>query len=227
LARWSKDGKPVPGVVIGMAHTNRDVAKFLGDQKIRTDDLGQFLFRNVPAGEPYVIYGLMESCRAHGAIGTRPVNTGPEGSSKDVGTLIVEPGFRLTGRVVLSDGKPLPAGIRASLSRRQAWDVQIADVTADGRFTFTGLPAEGYTLSAAVPGYHLSAKNASYEALNGSFLEGRVDQNVEGLRLLLEPGKFARPDFGRFTPEDFQAMQRRRNELLQGAPASADSDKPR
>jgi hypothetical protein len=72
-----------------------------------------------------------------------------------------------------------------------------------------------------------SAKNASYEALNGSFLEGRVDQNVEGLRLLLEPGKFARPNFGRFTPEDFQAMQRRRNELLQGAPASADSDKAR
>jgi hypothetical protein len=162
----------------------------------------------------------LESCRLHGAIKAQAVHLEADGTTKDIGVLTMEPALRLAGRVVLADDRPLPTGIRMSLSREGAWDSQVAEVAADGSFAFTGLPAERYSLHTRVAGYHLSSKNASYDFTSGLSLVGRVDKDITGLRLLLEPGVPQRPDFSRFTATDFQRMERRRNQALQGAPAT-------
>src|SRR5262249_44947430 len=149
---------------------------------------GVFQIRNVPPEEVLNLYGLLNSLREHGAVGVREVRTGKSGSVSDMGDLEIKAGHKLSGRVVLADGKPVPPGTRALLAREEAWDVQQAVVDKEGRFTLTGLPPELYSLSVNVKGYHLSPKNASTDLLNGFRLLGTVREDTEGLRVLLEPG---------------------------------------
>jgi hypothetical protein len=104
-----------------------------------------------------------------------------------VGDLPVGVGYRLSGRVVLSDGKPIPAGVRVHVSREEAWDSQEMLVGTDGAFMFEGLPSERFTLSADVPGYRFSPKNASSGRLNQFGLLDAVKADVTDLRLLYEP----------------------------------------
>jgi hypothetical protein len=217
-----KNGKPSPGIVVGLVQSDRNSATFLGEQKIRTDQDGQFLMRNVPAHESYVIYGQMDSCRQHGAIKARSVLSGADGKVLDVGALNMEPRLRLTGRIMLSDQKPLPAGTRVSLSREQAWDVQVADAAADGSFSFYGLPAEGYTLSSKVAGYHFSSKNVSIDE-NGFRIAGRIEKDISRLSILLEPGAYKMPQ--QFPQKHYEEAERRRRQPIEGAPNLA--EKPR
>jgi hypothetical protein len=162
----------------------------------------------------------MASLRGHGAVGVREVRTGKSGSVSNVGDLEVGVGHRLSGTVVLADGKPVPAGTRVVLSREEAWDTQQALVDDEGRFVLTGLPAERYSLSANVRGYHHSAKNASLDLLNNFGLVGTIREDIEGLRLLLEPGPRpeVRPDFDR---KAIDVWSRRREAPLRGAPVDA------
>jgi hypothetical protein len=118
---------------------------------------------------------------------------------------------------VLADAKVLPAGSRVLISREEAWDHQIAEVDGKGAFVFEGLPTECFRLSVNVPGYHVSPKNASYDLLNKHGLLGIVHTDIEGLHLLLEPGKDSeRP--GGLDSAQYEEYRRRRNSQLRGAP---------
>jgi len=215
--RLFKGGKPLAGVAVGAAQKARNVETFVGEFKAATDAKGVFELRNVPAEDTLTLYGLMSSVSAHGAVAAREVRTGKSGSVSDVGDLEVKPGHTLSGRVVLADGKPVPAGTRVLLSREEAWDSAQAVVDKEGRFTFTHLPAEPYSLSVNVKGYHLSPRNASVDLLNGFRLLGVVREDVAGLRLLLEPGPGpARED--RSDAKFWEEYRRRRESPLRGAP---------
>lgn len=225
LGEVRKDGKALAGVTLGLAQRSRRAETFLGDSQISTDEQGRFLFRNVAAHESYYLYGLIDSLRPQGAIPVRDLQTGASGTAADVGVLAVQAGHRLTGRVVLADGKPVPPGTQVVLAREQAWDHTVAVAAADGRFTFTGLPSERYTLSARVPGYHISPKNASVDPLNGFRLLGVIETDIDGLRLLLEPGRQPLPDSSRFNQANLAEYQRRQQSPLQGAPAETQGRK--
>jgi hypothetical protein len=186
--RLVKGGKPLAGVAVGAAQKERNVETFVGEFQAATDDKGVFQIRNVPAEDSLVLYGLMSSLGKHGAVGARAVRTGKSGSVSAVGDVEVKPGHKLSGRVALADGKPVPAGTRVMLSREEAWDSAQAVVDKEGRFSFAGLPPEQYSLTVNVKGYHLSPKNVSTDLLNGFRLLGVVREDIAGLRLLLEPG---------------------------------------
>ena len=102
--------------------------------------------------------------------------------------LAVEPAHTLAGRVVLSDGKPVPGGTRLLVGREGAWDTQSATLDDEGRFRMEGLPAEQVSVSVRVPGYRLSAKNKAVDANNPFVLSGDIDGDIKGLTILLEPG---------------------------------------
>jgi len=114
---------------------------------------------------------------------------------KDAGDLAIEPGLRMVGRVVLSDGGVIPPDAKVFLSRDDAWDTATTDLRPDGRFEFSDVPAGSVNLGVRIAGYRISEKNRSLDRLNGSTLVGRIDQDIVGLELLLEPGKFMPPDF--------------------------------
>ena len=146
------------------------------------------------------------------------MKTGAHGSTLDVGDVEVHPGHRLTGRLVLADGKPVPPGTRVLASRDEAWDSQTATVGPDGRFAFTGVPEERVSLTASVRGYHPSPRNASFDLLNPFGLLGMIEGDVEDLRFLLDPGQ--RPAYRRLTAEENAEYRRRRGSVLR-APGRA------
>jgi hypothetical protein len=214
--RIVKGGRPVPGAAVGVVQKDRDVEKFVGEYRAAADADGVFRIPNVPPNDTFVAYGLMDSLKDLGAVAAWTLKTGATGAAADVGDLAVTPGLRLSGRLVLSDGKPVPGGTRVMLSREEAWDSQQAVAAADGSFTFVGLPAEQFHLSANAKGYVASPKNASYELLNGFGLFGRVDADISGLLLLMDPGgRSSPPDFNK-DPKLYEEYKRRREAPLRG-----------
>jgi Carboxypeptidase regulatory-like domain len=215
--RVVKNGQPLPDVGMGIVQVDRNVIGYLGHFEFGTDRASRFAFANIPPNQTWYFYGLMDSLKAHGSIPIRTVKTEGHGSTLELGDIEVQPGYRLSGRLVLSDGKPAPAETRVLVGRETAWDTQTVTVDADGRFSFTGLPPEQLDLSTRIRGYHPSEKNASLDMLNRSGLVGTIGADIDGLRFLLEPGPDPEIDYHKFSREDHAENQRRRNSSLRGA----------
>jgi hypothetical protein len=95
----------------------------------------------------------------------------------------------------LSDGAPVPAGTELILGPNDAWDMRTIRVNSDGNFKTTGVPVGAYSLSARVPGYVCSDRNATLDRLNGGGIVGRIDHDLY-VEILLEPGNQRRPNMG-------------------------------
>ena len=221
----SREGKSLPGTVVGLVQVSRRSDTFLGATEISTDESGRFLFSNVAPNDRYYVYGIMSSLKVSGSLPAVELKAGGDGTTTDVGELEVVPGHRLAGRIVLSDGKPIPPHTRILVSREQAWDSQLAELDERGRFVVEGLPTEEYSVSSFIKGYRLSAKNECASPHNPGLLEGRVDRDVSDLTILYEPsggeerGAANRNDSG--SREAMKLFDDRRKRLIGGvAPAT-------
>jgi len=217
--RVVKQGRPLADVGMGIVQIDRNVEGYLGHFEFGTDRNGRFAFANIPPGQHWYLYGLMDSLKGSGSIPVRTLDTAAHGSTLDLSDIEVQPGYRLRGRLDVADGKPVPPETRVLASRELAWDVQTVTVGPDGRFSFTGLPPERLSLTTNVRGYHPSPKNASFDLLNRMGLLGTVQGDIDDLRFLLDPGPRPAIDYRRFSREDSAEYQRRRNCPLRGAPA--------
>lgn len=217
--RVVKDGRPLRDVGMGIVQVDRNVMGYLGHFEFGTDRDGRFAFANIPPMQSWYLYGLMDGRKGSGSIPVRNLKTEAHGSTLDLGDIEVQPGYRLTGRLVLADGKPVPPATRILASRDAAWDSQTVTVGPDGRFSFTGLPPERLSLSTNVRGYHSSPKNASLDLLNRMGLLGTVGGDIDDLRFLLEPGPTPEIDYRRFSREESAEYELRRDGPPRGAPA--------
>lgn len=208
--RVTLDGRPMPGISVGVVSVDRGMENYTGHFEIATDDAGRFSFFNLPAETEYYVYGLMESVGKFGAISQKKVRTRANGATTKVGDITIEPAHRLTGRIILADGKKPRAHTRLLVSRDEAWDSVEVEVGADGSFEVRGVPSEVIKLGVRIPGYRISPKNRSFDVLNGNGLQGRVEGDVDGLEMLLEKGAIIRPDTSGFTAADWDALPKYR-----------------
>ena len=201
-------GEPLSDVLVGVVTADRTCGNFFRGDELATDKDGFFALPNVPADREWVLYTTMHSLRGRGAMAPRIFRTGKDGGVVKLGELAVTPGHRLAGRVVLSDGQPIPPETRMFLGREQAWDHTEVVLGADGRFEFTDVPAESVGLSVRIRGYQFSKRNPSLDWLNGGIV-GRIAQDVTDLTLLMEPGEW-RYDRGEDGPsgEDRQPREK-------------------
>jgi protocatechuate 3,4-dioxygenase beta subunit len=216
--RVVKDGKPLPGLTLGMVQKSRNSETFVGEFQFATDADGWFHFVNIPPGDDFYLYGIMDSFKAHGALAARPVTTAEHGSTIELGTIEVQPGLTVSGRVVLSDDKPLPPHTRVLLGSEEAWDVQIVEAAPDGTFLFTSVPPGPYDLSANLRAYHPSKRNRSLDLLNPFRLLGMVPADRTNLRILYESGEMERLDRDS-SPAFWEEYRRRKEAPLEGVPA--------
>ncbi|HEV2970872.1 MAG TPA: hypothetical protein VGY55_12950 [Pirellulales bacterium] len=192
--RVADHGRPVASVRVGVIQADRQIETSVGPLEIGTDAHGEFLFANVPPDRDFNIYGIMDSLRDCGGISDRRIHVGADGSDMNVGDLAVEPAYRITGRLVLSDGKPLPPHTRILIGRENAWDSQIIEVDSSGSFTARGIPPELVNLHTQIDSYRLSNKNRSLEPYSARRLTGLVQKDIDGVLVLLEPGSNQRID---------------------------------
>ncbi len=184
-----RGSEPLKDVVVGLSTTDRTCGKFFNCDELATDKDGRFLIPNVPPGREFAFYSKMNSLHELGFTPGKVFTTGDSGTTLDIGTLAVQPGYRLSGRVVLSDGAAIPSHTRLFLGREKAWDNTEAELGAEGRFEFLSVPPEPVSLSVRVKGYKFSKRNPSLDWLNGGIV-GMMDGDITNLDLLLEPGQW-------------------------------------
>jgi hypothetical protein len=212
------DGKPLGNVEIGLIQEDRRVPRCTGERTIGTSADGRFQLSNIGPPGIWHLYAHMTSLGNRGATHYKAVEVEGDGTSADAGDLIVGPAYTLSGRIVLSDGKPVPSGTRVHIGLEDTWDSQIVMADEKGRFTAIGIPAEDVTVGVIVKGYRLTKSNLSLNLLNMTFLEGKVDQNISNLAVLLEPGEIERPNFDQQLAEATGQLQK---QPIQGAERNA------
>jgi hypothetical protein len=170
--RVMQDGKPVADAEVGLIGQKRggfgEALSIVGDpypeMRIGTQQDGTFAITNVPTGVHWFVYPKMESVAARGAAQPKAFLTAHPNEIVDVGGISLRPGYYLRGRVVLSDGKSIPEGMRVTLSAERVWDAQTVLIDEHGRFKFLGLPQGDYSISPSVRGYILADEQYSVRA---------------------------------------------------------------
>jgi hypothetical protein len=177
--RLVRDGKPVANAELGLSTHSRRSGEVLPEMRIGTKEDGTFAITNVPPGRVYYLFGKMDSLAGRGlAAQLIECETKDDGQEVDVGDIQVKPALTLRGRVVLSDGKPIPPDMRFNLFTDRASDVQSVVMTSDGRFEFKGLASGVYDVAPSVRGYRFAA---------GQTTEVMVHHDIDNLVLTLQP----------------------------------------
>jgi len=151
-------GNGLPGVTVQAVPTDRG-ERFPGWFEIGTDAHGRYDLPNLPADQDYRVCVRMDSIAGSGAtVPVRMVRAGKDDAITDGVDLTACTGATIAGRVVLSDGKPIPAGTRLMLDREATWDTAFISLGPDGRFAFHGVPpGEKMELVIQVRGYRLNS----------------------------------------------------------------------
>ena len=178
-------GKPVPDAQMGIVSVGRAMDQYHKEQRIGTMQNGMFSFSNVPTDVDWYVYAKMNSIAKFGATEAVKCTTKFDDQSLDVGEIQIRAGHRLQGKVILTDGKPIPDGMRIVISTNKAWDSQESNLPPDGRFAFASLPTDDYAISPSIKGYTESKRNPN---LSWS-IEGKIDHDLDDFIILMEPGQ--------------------------------------
>jgi hypothetical protein len=182
-------GLPVPEAVVSILPANRSSGEYFTSDEIATDSNGRFSIPSLPPEKGLVLFGTMNSLQGKGTLSPKPFTSGKNKSTTDLGDLELQPGHHVSGQILLTDAKPVPAGTRLMLAREGASDYAEVVLDANGRFQFQSVPAETVSLSARLKGYKFSHHNPSLDWLNNQIL-GKVDGDITNLTLVMEPGEF-------------------------------------
>jgi hypothetical protein len=184
--RLTNHGKPVAGVQLGLFAQQRGAfganLKITGDPyeeiRIGTQPDGTFVITNVPVPVNWYLYGKMDSIAALGATVPVKLSTIRENEEVNVGDIEIQPGYRLSGKVTLSDGTAIPNGMRITIAAKEGFDTQTVLLGTEGRFEFINVPRGTYEVFPSVRGYSLP---------EGKFtVDTTVDRNRDDFAVTLD-----------------------------------------
>jgi hypothetical protein len=209
-------GRPVAGAAVLVQPESRPMGEFYVSDQFVTYSNGDFSVPHQPADKNLVLFATMDSLQGKGALSPKSFTSGKNHTTTNLGELTLQPAFQVAGRILLADGKPVPAGSRLLLARQGVSDLTWYKLEADGRFAFPSVPAESVSLGARLTGYRFSHRNPSLDWLNNQIV-GRVDHDMTNLTLELEPGEH------HYTPTHDDAAEgtdlQPRDKPLRGVPA--------
>ncbi len=186
--RLVKDDKPLAGIRMCLCPKDRGMEHYITDYHAVTDADGKFTFANVHANDDCYLYATMKSLSPYGALSIKSCGVSADGTTADAGDLTVEPGYTVSGVIFNSDDKPVPKGAKVHLSRWETGGDSLDLTTeSDGKFEFKNAPSELCEFWIQIKGYHVSDQNVSFEPANGIFLLGKVDADINDLRVQLDP----------------------------------------
>ncbi|MBS1828025.1 MAG: carboxypeptidase regulatory-like domain-containing protein [Acidobacteria bacterium] len=176
------NGKPVANAEMILNTHSRYSGTIFKDVRIGTNEDGEFAITNVPAGRIWDLAARMESLAPRGlATPNIYVETKDDGEEVNAGEIEARPGVVLRGRIVLSDGAPIPADMRVSIGSDRGVDRQVLVLPPDGAFEFKGLDKGVYALQPSVKGYRVRNSEFGVELL--------MQANRDNLVVTLDPVK--------------------------------------
>ncbi len=155
-------GRPVAGMTVSVAQTDRvDRGEKFFQKAIPTvtDSQGRFELKNLLPNQEYCVYSVRgEADRSNSAsiLKTQKFVTPSSGEYLGIGRLTVVQPVSIGGRLVRSDGEPIPK-LALRLNRDPAWDLIKVPVASDGSFRIDGLPPEVYEIDLASSDFDLDA----------------------------------------------------------------------
>lgn len=177
--RLVRNGEPIVQAEIGLSTHSRASGETLPEIRIGTDDDGRFALTNIPPDRIWYLYARMESLAPRGlAAEIVECATKSAGQDLNLGDISVRPAYALHGKIVLVDGKPIPADVRINLFSDRVPDSQSLILAPNGVFEFKGL-GRGV--------YHLAPSVRGYEARDPESLELLIDRDVTDFEALLQP----------------------------------------
>jgi hypothetical protein len=66
---------------------------------------------------------------------------------------VADPAHTITGKLTLSDGHPIPEGMRLTLGSDRVWDTQTVTLNREGSFEIKNVPNGDFCISPSVKGY--------------------------------------------------------------------------
>ncbi|HEX7153496.1 MAG TPA: hypothetical protein VF618_18560 [Thermoanaerobaculia bacterium] len=108
----------------------------MGPEEIGTDEEGRFVMTGLPTGFEYVVHAKNETLTPF-AGQAKVVCTASDGAAVDAGTIVVQRGRTVRGRV--AGGRE---GMKIFLSTEYSFGTRVTRTDAEGRFVFEGVPAE-------------------------------------------------------------------------------------
>ena len=180
------DARPAAGVAVVVGGATGGLIPDFGRDTIATDDGGWFSFVNLPCNHEYRLAACMESLRGRGATRTIYATLGDQDSVGIAAPLLVVPALKLSGRVLLTDGRPVPPGTRVTLWHGP--DDRLLEVGRDGQFEADGVPPEAISLSVSVRGYRLSSRMPATLPRRGNMVAVGMTRDRNDVDLILEPG---------------------------------------
>jgi uncharacterized GH25 family protein len=152
--RLGHNGKPVANAEFGLKTHSQGAGTTFQEIRIGTNENGEFAITNVPAGRIWDLYATMDSLAPKQlAAKLTHVATKDDGQEIDIGEIAAAGSYSIKGRIVLSDGTPIPPNMRLNVFASRLPDRQTITLPADGTFEFKGLAKGVYVLGPAVKGY--------------------------------------------------------------------------
>ena len=177
--RLVHNGEPIGQAEIGLSTHSQRGGEGLPEARIGTDDDGKFALTNIPPGRVWYLYARMESLASRGlAAEIVECATKSDGQDLNLGDISVRPAYTLRGKVVLSDGKPIPPDMRINLFSDRVPDSQSLTLASTGDFKFKGLGPRVYQLQPSVK---------DYEARDSLSLELLIEGDVNNFEARLQP----------------------------------------
>lgn len=194
-----RDGKPLSGADVAVVQTERGVDNhFIKAVLATTDERGVFHFQALPASQEYVIFSPVGQRDGESHSETRPIvatkkfQVPEDGKTRDIGVVETVTGFDLTGKLVMTDGTPLPDGIKVLLGRDPAWDLVQTSVGDDGKFAFHNLPTETYHVTVIAKGLMVDATRVKRQTTSANAIGVRLKESTNVL-IPLQPESVAKP----------------------------------
>jgi hypothetical protein len=209
--RVVQNGAPAAGIGIALKFVEPAANDYFYLFHEVTDLNGRFRFEHLPEAVEFWISALRsrpfdpqpsESLPDDQTFLPIRFRTGRDGTTLELGDLGLRPGARLSGQVVLADGKAIPDNWGVAAGRPGAGGRVVARLDKNGHFEIKGLPhgtiaahvevtwganPPGYPVP--VEGYRLSVRNTCLNPNNCFELVGRVDHDIDDLTILLEPAQ--------------------------------------